>query len=150
MTLPWLFLALVTQQQPDAEPRPYNLGPPATADGAKLTVTHLLEATKSKDDAAYDHIARGMVVMLAPDMAYPVTRVKFEEMLADCANVLVVSARPFPKMPGAQAVRISMHCQNKEHPKGTDATADIMADNEHTFMVFPADVESVWPKAGKP
>jgi hypothetical protein len=135
--------------QADVTPQPYKLGAAATADGAKLTVTHLFEAMQAKDDAAYDRIGRGMVVMVAPDMALPVTRTSFEQSLSGCTTMKVVSSRAFPKMPEAQAVRISMRCQDEKHPKGADASADIMADNEHVFMVFPGGVEEVWPKAGK-
>ena len=136
----------------DAEPQPFKLGAPATPDGARLTVSQLLDAMSAKDDATYDKIARGLAIMVAPDMAFPVTRAKFAESLADCTGLKVVGSRSFPKMPEAQAVRISMRCHDKEHPKGVDASADIMADNEHAFMVFPGGVESVWPPnwKGKP
>jgi hypothetical protein len=143
----WLLSGLALVAQVGTAPQPmsdYHLGL-ATGDGAKLTVAKLLQATKSKDDAAYDTIARGMVIMLAPDFGMPVDRTKFAQSLADCTNPQVVSSRPFPKMPDAQAVRIAMQCTNKDHAKPLAAIADIMADNEHTFMVLPGGVERVWP-----
>ncbi len=150
----WLLPMAVAsmQAEPEHAPEPYNLGAPATADGAKLTVSHLLEAMMAKDDAAYDKIARGMAIMVAPDMAWPVTRAKFEETLAKCSIPQVVSTRPFPKMPEVQAVRVAMRCRDKDHSKGVATVADIMADNEHAFMVLPGGVESVWPAnwKGKP
>jgi hypothetical protein len=132
-----------------AEPQPYSLGATATADGAKLTITRLLDATNAGDDTAYDRIARGMMVMLAPDFGVPVTRARFAELLQDCTGPHVVSAAPFPKMPPAQAVRVSMQCRDEDHPQPREMIADIMADNEHAFVFLPGGVSKVWP-ASKP
>ena len=144
-------LVLLAQAATDPEPLPYNLAGPATVEGAKLTVAKMLKATKDKDNPTYDKIARGMVVMLAPDFGMPVDRAKFEQSLTDCTAPQVISSRPFPIRPEVQAVRIAMKCTDKDHPRPFDAIADIMADNEHTFAVMPGGVESVWPpKKGKP
>lgn len=83
--------------------------------------------------------------MLAPDFAAPVSREKFEASFKDCTAPQVISSEPFPKLPQAQAVRISMQCRTKEHPQPLDAVADIMADNEHAFAIFPGGVAKIWP-----
>jgi hypothetical protein len=139
-------MALLAQQ---LDAQPYPLGAPATTDGAKLTITHLLEATEAGDDAAYDKIARGMVVMLAPDFGVSVSRAKFAGLFKDCTGQHVVSANPFPKMPKVQAVRISMSCHDEGHTQTTEMIADFMADNDHAFVVFPGGISHVWP-ASKP
>jgi hypothetical protein len=144
-----LLSAVVAQVGSTAQPEPYNLGAPATVEGSKRTVTKLLEATRNKDDAAYDKIGRGMVVMLAADFGAPVDRTKFEQSLAGCTDIKVVSSRPFPNMPQAQAVRVFMKCAEKGRVQPIQASADIMANDEHTFMVLPRGVESVWPEKGR-
>ncbi len=131
----------------DANGPPYPLGGPATSEGAMLTVSHLLAATQAGDDVAFDKIARGMVIMLAPDMGYPVSRAKFAESLKNCSGFQVVSARPFPKLPQAQAVQVSMHCVDQQRSQAVDSIAEIMADNEHAFVMFPGGVSRVWPNS---
>jgi hypothetical protein len=144
---PWLLAALLSQTPTEVKPQPmssYGLGP-ASIEGAKLTVGRLLHAARDQDDVAYDKVAKGMVIMLAPDFAFPLDRAKFQEAFAACTTPTVASSRPLPKMPEAQAVRIMMTCTDKDHPKPVNAIADIMADDEHTFMIFPGGVEAVWP-----
>ena len=126
--------------------QPYPLGGPATVEGSKATIVRLLEATVNKDDAAYDKIARGMTVMLAPDFGQAVDRSDFERSFALCTPPQVISSRPFPKRPKAQAVRIAMKCTNEHHPVPTAVVADIMANDEHAFMIFRGGVEKVWPE----
>ena len=41
-----------------------------------------------------------------------------------------------------------MKCTNKEHPVPTEVFADIMANDEHAFMIFRGGVEKVWPEKG--
>lgn len=141
-----LFLSLLAAAAPPStEPEPYKLGATATADGARQTVTRLLEATFSKDDAGFDKIARGIAFMLAQDFGAPVSRDKLEASFKDCTRPRVVSAEPFPKVPQAQVVRISMQCHTAAHPQPLDAVADVMADNEHAFAIFPGGVAKIWP-----
>ncbi len=135
--------ALVSAAQ--AELQPHSLGAPATVEGSKMTVTRLLNATRAKDDVSFEKIARGLVIMLAPDFGVPVSRAKFEEAFKDCTNQQVVSSDPFPKMPEAQVVRVTMQCQPEQHPKPIDVVADFMADDEHVFGVFPGGVSRIWP-----
>ncbi len=85
--------------------------------------------------------------MLAPDFGFTVSRAKFADSLKDCTGFHVVSSRPFPKMPQTQAVQIGMQCLDKEHSRTADAIVEIMADNEHAFVVFPGGVSHVWPKS---
>lgn len=141
----FLLSLLATAAPATSEPKPYELGAPATAQGAQQTVSQLLEATFAKDNVGFERIARGIVVMLAPDFGVPVSREQFEVSLKDCSVPRVISSVPFPKLPKAQAVRISMQCITKEHPEPIDTVADIMADNEHAFVIFPGGVERVWP-----
>ena len=144
------FVALALAVSPDSELLPYALVGPATPEGSKQTIVRLLEATMKKDDAAYDRIARGMMVMLAPDFGQPVDRADFERSFALCTPPQVIGSRPFPKRPNAQAVRITMKCTNKVHPQPTAVVADIMANDAHAFMIFRGGVEKVWPEKGKP
>ena len=141
-----LLSMLAAVASPAADAQPYQLGAPATADGAKLTVKRLLDATFSKDDIAFDKVARGIVFMLAPDFAAPVSREKFEASFKDCTPPLVTGTAPFSKLPKVQAVRISMKCHTKDHPEPIEAMAEIMADDEHAFAVFPGGVTKVWPE----
>jgi hypothetical protein len=122
----------------------YEIGP-ADAEGAKSTVRKLLDIARTNDDAAYDKLAKGMVLMLAPDMGGPIDRARFQHVLAACTAPLVVSSRPFPKTPQVQAVRITMKCTDRQHPVPGEASADIMADNQHAFMILPGGVEAIWP-----
>ena len=144
------FQAFAWSVSPDPDVLPYPLGGPATAEGAKLTIVRLLEATMKKDDAAYDRIARGMTVMLAPDFGQPVDRADFERSFTLCTPPHVIGSRPFPNKPGAQAVRITMRCTNEQHPVPADVVADIMANDEHAFMIFRGGVEKVWLEEEKP
>ncbi len=150
MTWTLALMALASAVAPDPNVLPYPLGGPATAEGAKLTIVRLLEATMKKDDAAYNRIARGMTVMLAPDFGQPVDRADFERSFTLCTPPHVIGSRPFPNKSGAQAVRITMRCTNEQHPNPTDVVADIMANDEHAFMIFRGGVEKVWPEKGKP
>jgi hypothetical protein len=91
-----------------------------------------------------------MMVMLAPDFGQPVDRADFERSFANCTPPQIIGSRPFPKRPKAQAVRIAMTCTNEQHPLPTAVVADIMANDEHSFMIFRGGVEQVWPEKGEP
>lgn len=143
MTFPLALLAILAPGAPVQQP--VESSAPATAAGAKLTVTRLLEATAAKDDAAFDKVAGGLVIMLAPDFGAPVSRVKFAASLEACAAIQVVSSEPFPKMPEMQSVRITMQCQGKSSSQPATVVADVMADNEHAVAVFPGGVSKTWP-----
>ena len=138
-------LLIAAQAQGAAGPDSYPLGI-ASPNGAKAVVSRLFNSSVTKSSADYDKIAKGMVIMLAPDFGFPLDLPKFKEAFASCTVPVVVSVRPFPKVPKAQAVRVAMKCTGKEHPKVIDAVADIMADDQHTFAILPGGVESVWPK----
>jgi len=118
---------------------------PATADGAMLIVTRLLAAAAAKDDAAFNKVAGGLVIMLAPDFGAPVSRAEFAASLENCTAIQVVSSEPFPKMPEMQSVRITMQCRNKAGSQSVTVMADVMADNEHAVAVFPGGVSKTWP-----
>jgi hypothetical protein len=138
-----IFLLLALGSAPD--PQPYRLGKAATVEGAKSTVTRLLEVTRAGDDAGYDKIARGMVIMFAPDAGAPATRADFAQLLKICTGQRVVSSRPFQDLPKAQAVRIAMQCHDGAHPQPKAMVADIIADDEHALMFFFGGVSRLWP-----
>ncbi|WP_157219945.1 hypothetical protein [Flavisphingomonas formosensis] len=142
-----LVWATISAMPVSTDPQPYGLGTFSTSEGAKRTILKLLEATDKQDDVAYEKIARGMLIMLAPDFGMPMNRAKFAETLKYCTNRRVISAEPFPKMPRAQSVRITMTCREKELSEPKEVVADFMADDEHAFMVFPGGVAAIWPQS---
>lgn len=118
---------------------------PATAEGAALIVARLLDATAASDDIAFDKVAGGMVIMLAPDFGAPVSRAKFAASLEGCVAIHVMNSVPFPQMPEMQSVRITMQCRKHEDSQPVAVVADVMADNEHAIAVFPGGVSKIWP-----
>ncbi|WP_308516645.1 hypothetical protein [Sphingomonas flavescens] len=140
-----ILLTLLAAVTPDIGPEPYPLSGHATAEGAKVTVIRLLGAVRAKNDAAYDKIARGMALLLAPDMAMKLDRTQFEQIFASCNSLRVVSSRPFPNSPAAQAVRIEMMCTDKDRARPQPGAADIMADNDHAFAIYPGSADRMLP-----
>jgi len=142
-----LIWATISATPMSTDPQPYGLGASSTSEGAKRTIVRLLEAIDKQDDVAYEKIARGMVIMLAPDFGVPMNRAKFAETLKDCINRRVISAEPFPKTPQVQSVRITMTCRENELSPPKEVVADFMADDEHAFVVFPGGVAAIWPQS---
>ena len=140
-----VMVAVAAQAMGAVGPGSYNFLGTATPEGAKVVVTRLLAAASTGTRADYDAIGKGMVFMAAPDFALPLEHADFQKMLSICSKPTVVSSKPFPKLPQAQAVRIAMNCANKEKNTRVDFIADIMADDVHAFAVLPGGVERVWP-----
>ncbi len=141
-----LMLAIAAQAMGAVGPGSYTFSGTATPEGAKAVVIRLIAAAATGTDTEYDVIAKGMVFMAAPDFALPLDRAEFKKILSVCSAPAVISSRAFPKMPQAQAVRISMNCAAKEGGARVDFVADVMADDAHVFAMLPGGVERVWPE----
>ena len=144
-----LLAMALTQQGVDPPPLPYA-PTMATEAGARSTVERLFAAVRVKDSAAFDRIARGVVIMVAPDFAVTLDRRTFEQTFAGCSAPQVVSARPLPTDANARAVRIEMTCVTEDRPQAAKVVADLIADDQHVMAVLPGGLEQVWPegKAG--